>query len=105
MILPPNTVSGPRGRALATRKPVRIQPGRQRTVRVNALFGFGGGSSGGSNEAVLELVNSKFRGPSEAGNEAVAEAVRPFNQYFISLSCLYQALQSSMARAGVSGSG
>ena len=88
MILPPNTVSASRGRALATRKPIRVQPGRQATVRVNALFGMGAPSSGGNNEAVLELVNSKFSGPSEAGNAAVADSVRPrhFDQNIRDLS-------------------
>lgn len=35
-----------------------------------------GAPSGGNNQAVLDLVNSKFSGPSEAGNAAVADSVR-----------------------------
>jgi hypothetical protein len=75
MILPSNRVSAPRCRAFQG-KHVRVQPGRQSAVQVRALFGMGGAPSGGSSEAVTELVNSKLGGPSEAGNAKVSDAVR-----------------------------
>lgn len=71
----PQTGCSFRGRALIARKVERYRYGRQNTVTVNALFGMGAPASS-NNEAVLELVNSKLGGPSEAGNEKVAEAVR-----------------------------
>lgn len=101
MILPHSVVSAPRCRALATRKPARTQPGRQSTVRVNALFGMGA-PSGGNNEAVDDLVNSRLGGPSEAGNAKVADAVRPshFDVDGLVISALSGARTGSIARAG-----
>jgi hypothetical protein len=76
MILQPRVAAR---RALTAPRAHRTLPSRKASVRVNALFGrkapsFGGG---GNEEAALELLDKakKFNAPSEAGNQAVSQAV------------------------------